>query len=63
VTKEHDKKVEIRETFHLLKEGPNFRKKLLIEATSMGKEGAKKLSSEDFTLALQEFQKQAGIKK
>jgi hypothetical protein len=62
VTKEYDKKVDARETFHLLKDGPDFRKKLLTEATWMGK-NAQKLSDEDFTLALQEFQKQAGIKK
>jgi uncharacterized protein YgfB (UPF0149 family) len=59
---EHDKKVDVRETYHLLKDGPDFRKRLLIQATSMGKEVAQKLSDEDFALALQEFQKQAGIK-
>jgi hypothetical protein len=55
--------IEKRETYHLLKEGPHFRKRLLHEATSMVATGSPKLSNEDFTLALQEFQRQAGIKK
>ena len=54
--------IEKRETYHLLKEGPNFRRRLLNEATSMDKGIVQKMSDLYFALALQEFKKWAGVK-
>lgn len=58
MTKEHDKKVEIRETFLSLKEGCQFREKLLLRAYKADTS----LSDVEIYIALNALKKQAGIK-